>query len=286
MRQVLFHIPGTSVPVYGFGALLLVAFFAATWLLGRLARRQGLDPQRLTDLALWIFLWGIVGARIFYMVEHPEEFDSPLSFFKIWQGGIVFYGSVMAGIVVFLYYTHVHQLPPWKVLDAFAATTALGIGIGRLGCLLNGCCWGKPTNLPWAIRFPRASIPWREHLAQNQISESAAWSAAVHPTQIYLALAGFLSLAVVMTYWRFRRRDGQVMSILMVVYAVTRFTIEYFRADVTPQFDGLTISQNISVLLFAGGVAMWIYLWRTAPSTLSPDAASSPVFSAADAERG
>jgi phosphatidylglycerol:prolipoprotein diacylglycerol transferase len=262
MRQVLFHIPGLNLPVFGFGAMLLLAFFSATWLLGRYARREGMDPNRVQDLALWIFLWGVIGARVFYMVQNPEEFDSLWAFFKIWNGGIVFYGAVVAAIVVFLYYTRVHQLPPWRVLDALAPASALGIGFGRIGCLLNGCCWGKRTDGWWGIRFPKDSIPWRHQVEQGWLEPGATASLTVQPTQIYLALAGFALMALLMWYYPRRRREGQVMVLLMVGYAVTRFALEYLRDDVPPLADGLTVSQNISVALLVAGIGLGVYVSR------------------------
>src|SRR5262249_46164325 len=140
---------------------------------------------------------------------------------------------------------------------------ALGMGIGRFGCLLNGCCWGKESQMPWAISFPAGSIPWEHQLrVLGSIDEHAVRSLPVHPTQIYLALAGWLLLGLTLWFYPRRRHYGEVMALLMIGYAVTRFSIEFFRGDEPLWGDGLTVSQNISVVILAGGVFLWEWLRR------------------------
>jgi phosphatidylglycerol:prolipoprotein diacylglycerol transferase len=378
---VLLKIPvpfvGREIPIFGFGMMLFLAFLGGTWLARRLARREGLDPERVLDLCLWIFLGGLVGARLLFVLRNPQQFHGPLDFFKIWQGGIVFYGGVVAAIGVFWWYTRRHELPPWRVLDVLAPAIALGIGVGRFGCLLNGCCWGDVTNPGWpaalSIRFPFGSIPYTVHLEQDRVSlgfhlwpqgENAAWqrggappvvqavdegswaeaaglkpgdfivrlneiavarretqqgpeggkpllallakatpgsrlelevlrdgrtvtlqgtfdpvpphSQPVHPTQIYLAAAGLLLLGATLAFYPFRRRHGQVMVLVMIGYAVTRFLIEFLRADEPLMADGLTMSQNISVALFAGGIGLVAWL-RAHPPTVPVPSLKSPM---------
>jgi phosphatidylglycerol:prolipoprotein diacylglycerol transferase len=370
------------VPIFGFGMMLCLAFFAGSWLLQRLARREGLDVDRLMDLALWLFIGGIIGARLLFLVLNRKQFSGPLDFFKFWQGGIVFYGGVVAAVPVFMFYTRRFKLPAMRVLDVIAPAVALGIGIGRFGCLMNGCCWGKPTDVPWAITFPYGSIPHFDQLikypkrvtlgfhtsnhegAEPVIHEvdSDSWADAaglrsgdvvrrvnvqevarlerghemrdapallgrlrdvepgselsldvarderpvsvagtftprpphslpVHPTQIYLALAGLGLLAATIAYFPRRTRYGEVMVVLMIGYSLTRFAIEFFRDDEPPAMiihttlkvlrqwflrlgidffgntaptwvDRLTISQNISIVIFAGGLLLWAWLRR------------------------
>jgi phosphatidylglycerol:prolipoprotein diacylglycerol transferase len=279
MRQVLIEIPipwlNVKLPLFGFGLMMCIGFFAGSWMIYRLARREGLDGQRIADLVLWVFIWGIVGARALFMIRNPDLFRNPLSFFKIWEGGIVFYGGVLAGIPAFLLLTRRYNVPRWQLLDAIAPGIALGIGIGRIGCLLNGCCWGAPTEVAWGVQFPAQSIPWHDHLQHQWISASATHSLAVHPTQVYLALAGWGLLLVGLAYFPYRRRHGEVMALLMIGYAITRFIIEFYRADEPLLADGLTISQNISVGLFLGGLLLWAWIRRTQAIIIIPAAAPS-----------
>jgi phosphatidylglycerol:prolipoprotein diacylglycerol transferase len=168
MKQVLFWIPlsGLSenlpdIPIYGYGAMLFVAFVLCTWLACRLAAREGIAPQRIQDLAIWLFISGIAGARITFMIQY----DVPIwQFFKIWDGGLVFYGSAIGGAVgYFLAYFLVlrrHGISNWKMADIIAPCAALGLALGRFGCLFNGCCYGNVAcpDCP-AISFPLAAPP-------------------------------------------------------------------------------------------------------------------------------
>jgi len=160
MRQVLFYLPFVNLPIYGYGAMLFVAFVACVWLAGRLAKRDGIAPKHVQDLAIWMFVSGIVGARITFIIvdKHASIWD----FFRIWDGGLVFYGSVFGGVVGFLLYYHFflrsHGISVRKMLDILAPPTALGLAIGRVGCLLNGCCYGHVAcaECP-SISFPLSS---------------------------------------------------------------------------------------------------------------------------------
>src|SRR5262245_57487956 len=152
MQQVLFHVPFTSIPIYGYGTMLFVAFLACLWLGGRLARREGIAPVHVQDLAIWVFLSGIIGARLWFMfLASPQEFhwDSRIffEFFRVWDGGLVFYGSAVGGAIGYLlahrFVLRKHGISPWKMVDIIAPCVALGLCLGRIGCLLNGCCYGN-----------------------------------------------------------------------------------------------------------------------------------------------
>jgi phosphatidylglycerol:prolipoprotein diacylglycerol transferase len=147
-------------------------------------------------------------------------------------------------------------------MDVLAPSIAVGIMFGRLGCFLNGCCYGRPSQLPWAVSFPRSSPPWGHERALGLIPAGAVQSLAIHPTQIYFALDGLVLLLLLSAFYPFRRRDGEVMSLLMVTYPISRFLIEYLRDDEGAFFAGLTISQNISVALLITGLGFWAWLVR------------------------
>lgn len=160
MYQVLFHLPFTQgwfppdgVPIYGFGAMLFLTFVVtAMWWGPRRVVQIGLPRERLQDMAILVFLFGIAGARILYMLQFPQQFAGQnlfVAFFQIWNGGIVFYGSVFGGLLgYYLFYKYVlkkFRVSGWKMVDAIAPLVALGMAIGRIGCYLNGCCWGQPV---------------------------------------------------------------------------------------------------------------------------------------------
>jgi phosphatidylglycerol:prolipoprotein diacylglycerol transferase len=148
------------------------------------------------------------------------------------------------------------------MLDAIAPALAFGIAIGRIGCFLNGCCYGDPCTLPWAVRFPEQSPPWVSEVGRNQIPPDAAYSLGLHPTQIYSTIDGLILFLLLTAFYPLRKRDGQVVGLLLLTYPITRFFIEYLRNDEGVFAAGMTISQLISVGLFACGVVYWIILSR------------------------
>ncbi|HEV3162572.1 MAG TPA: prolipoprotein diacylglyceryl transferase [Isosphaeraceae bacterium] len=263
MRQVLFHIPYLNWPIFGYGVMLFIGFLGSMNLAGWRAKREKLDPEMIYDLALWVFVGGLLGARLFYVAQYwGVRVHTLWDVFKIWEGGIVFYGSVIGGTAAFFLYRALRPFPLGPVLDVIAPAIALGIALGRLGCFLNGCCYGDvcdPRQIPWAVSFPQESSPWRDHVEHGLISRSAPRSLPVHPTQIYSAIDGLVLLFLLNAYFPLRRRDGEVMALLMVTYPITRFLIEFLRNDEPAFFGGLTISQNISVALLACGLLYW---WR------------------------
>jgi phosphatidylglycerol---prolipoprotein diacylglyceryl transferase len=178
MRQVLFYLPLHSlsdslpdIPVYGYGMMLFMAFVLCSWLAGRLARREGVDPKVLPDLAIWLFVTGILGARLtFVLQEWPSFFGegkNPLRVFALWDGGLVLYGSIIGGAIgYFLAYRRLlapANISSWKMADILAPGIALGVCLGRVGCLLTGCCFGNVvcTSCP-AIVFPLPSYPTQD----------------------------------------------------------------------------------------------------------------------------
>lgn len=261
MWQVLFSIPGTPIKVYGYGFMLFLAFISSLLLAQWRAKRERLDPDVIADMAVWIFVGGIVGARSFYVFQYwGTRIHSIPEAFEIWNGGIVLYGSIIGGFLAFLAFRRFREFPLLATCDALAPSIALGIGIGRIGCFLNGCCHGDITNLPMGVCFPAYSPPWVDQVQHGLIESTQSHSLAVHPTQLYSAFDGVLLCLLLSAFYPLRKRDGEVMALLMVTYPVTRFLIEWLRNDEGSFFAGLTISQNISVLIFAMGLIFWCWL--------------------------
>ncbi len=264
MRQVLFTIPIFSgLSIYGFGAMLVLAFVSATWLGCWRARREHLDPDVIADMAIWVCLFGMVGARLFYCYEYwGHDIKSLWDVVQYWKGGIVFYGGIVGGAIAFFVYRRLRPFPLRPYMDVIAPSIAVGTFFGRLGCFLNGCCYGDTCRLPWAVSFPAPSPPWLHHRALGMIPQNASYSLPVHPTQIYASIDGLVLLLLLTAYFPLRRRDGEVIALAMVAYPITRFLIEFLRNDEAAFFAGLTISQNISVVLFACALAFWAWILR------------------------
>ncbi len=179
MCQVLYRIPTPwgDIPLYGFGAMLVIALFVCTWLAGRRAQKAGIAREHIQDLALYVVICGVVGARITFMIQYHRPWTE---FFKLWEGGLVFYGSLVGGVIGWLlaYYfvLRKHELSWRKVADVIAPSAALGLAIGRVGCLLNGCCYGdvaRPGNP--AIHFPLSAYP-RYELVEKGYQTAAGFT--------------------------------------------------------------------------------------------------------------
>jgi phosphatidylglycerol:prolipoprotein diacylglycerol transferase len=161
MYPELFKIPFTYLTVKSYGLMLVVGFLAAVFLIKHLSHNIASPPQFITNAALYALIAGVVGSRIFYVMHHFEQFEGRLlSVFAIWQGGLEFLGGVFLATVVLVFYMRHHKLPVRQYLDIIAICLMLAAGFGRIGCFLNGCCFGKPINLPWAVRFPYGSYSY------------------------------------------------------------------------------------------------------------------------------
>ncbi len=183
MRQILFEIPiAGGIRIYGYGLMLVFSFLSALALAKWRAKREKLDPLMVEDMAIWIILGGLIGARAFFVFQYwGTRVSSIWEIFKIWEGGIVLYGSIMGGTLAFFVFRWFKPFPLRPMLDCIAPALALGIAIGRVGCFLNGCCYGDQCSFPWATAFPKGSMPWQSQLAEKLIASDGAKVAAGAP---------------------------------------------------------------------------------------------------------
>ena len=242
--------------------MIALAFLAGLWTATRRARRENIPAEKIADVTLWLMVGAILGARFVYVTTYwREEFASQpfTEIFMIQHGGLVYYGGLVGAAVAGFSFIRWKKMPLWKTADVFAPSIALGSVFGRAGCLLNGCCYGRPTDAPWAITFTNP---------QAHEFSGTPLDVPLHPTEIYDALLNF-GLYVFLA-WLFRRKkfDGQVFSTYLLCYAVTRSIVEYFRGDYTNLHYhlGLTPAQWISVPIFIAGLALAAVLSRRAPT--------------------
>jgi len=253
------------VAVHSYGVLLMLGFIAGILLARREARRVGLSPEVPLDLGVWILVAGVLGARGLYVALNWSFFAAnPIEALRIWhEGGLSFYGGLLGGVVAGLIFTWRRGLSFWSVADMLAPGLALGYGIARFGCLLNGCCYGAPTSLPWGMRFPL----W---------PDSAILTDPSHPTQIYSALGSFAVLGVLMAVRRRLQVPGQLFLLYLMLYAVVRSTVEVLRKGYTAEVlvGGLTQAQVASAVMFIGALVVLLLRLRQAriPSDTTPAA--------------
>lgn len=208
------------IHIRSYGLLLAVAFLAGAAVSMREARRLGLDEDRLLTVILVVLVASVLGARALYVIEHLEDFRRSWgSVLAVWQGGLTFYGGLIAGTVTGLLAARRFRLPMWPVADALTPALALGTMFGRVGCYLNGCCYGHPTSLPWGVTFPADSFPGLEF-----------GNATIHPSQLYFALAGLVLFGV--TWWLRRRIavPGVLFWTFMALFSLARIPLDATRA--------------------------------------------------------
>jgi phosphatidylglycerol:prolipoprotein diacylglycerol transferase len=168
MYPELFEIPLIHLSVKSYYFMMVVGFLAAVMLIRRLSVKMTSDPQFITNVALYSLIGGMVGGRIFFVIHHFDKFaERPVEIFYIWQGGLELLGGVILAITVIVLYLIYHKLPVRKYLDILAIGLMLALVFGRLGCFLNGCCYGKPTNLAWGVRFPYYSFAYLSQIQPN-----------------------------------------------------------------------------------------------------------------------
>lgn len=246
MHSVAFQI-GTFT-IYWYGILAALGFLTAFWVSTRRAPQEGLPPEIIIDLAPWLIGGAIVGARLFYVVTHWQEDFAGKPFWEMFalrRSGLVWYGGLIGASLATIIYARVKKASLWRLADVMAPSIALGHVFGRFGCLMTGCCYGRPTDLPWGIRFPA------DHWTRGD---------PVHPTQIYEAfLNGLLFLGLTWLYRR-KRFDGQIFATYLIGYALLRGFVESFRGDYPKYYLGghVTPAQFVSVgILVAGSLLLW-----------------------------
>ena len=269
-----------AVPIRGYGMMILTGFLLGVWMAARRAHLIGCEKRHVMDVAIFGVLIGLGGARIFHVIMHWSEYNplTPGGFdffritamFAIWEGGLVFYGAFLTVIPWAWAYCRINKLPAIKFLDLAAPSLIIGLSIGRIGCFLNGCCYGKLCSLPWRVEFPRGAPAWHWQVNDGLIPETAVHSLAVHPTQIYASIAAALTAAFLYAYWQRRKFDGQIISLMLVMAGSTRFFEEMLRTDEPAAFpelsNWLTIAQWLAMGIVAFGFSMlfWFSSRRTA----------------------
>ncbi len=253
MHPILFEIG--DWPVYSYGVLLALAYLAGLQLAVVRARRWGLNATRVMDLGIYLIIAALVGAKLMLVAVDFEYFRAqPRELLSLVRAGGVFYGGLLGALAVGLWLVRRYELPVWTTADLFAPGIALGHVVGRLGCLLAGCCYGTPTDAPWGITFtsPVAAA-----------NVGTPLGTPLHPTQLYDAGAELVILAFLLAFERRGRVfPGRTFWLYMVLYAVSRYVVEFYRGDPRGIVLGLSTSQFVSLLLVPLAVIMLIRLRR------------------------
>ncbi len=232
------------LPIHTYGFLIAMGFIVATQVMQYNARRSGIDADKLQDLIFFGLVIGFIGARFFFVLTRFSYFmENPLDIFKVWEGGLVFYGGPIFTIPFIVWFSKKHKFPIWKTLDCLTPGLVVAHAFGRLGCLAAGCCYGRPTGTDFGI------------VLNSELVDPAMRGIHLHPTQIYESVSLFILFAGLMLLFKKRKFDSQVSLVYLMTYPIIRSVIEIYRGDTIRGFiiDGvLSTSQFISVIIFIG----------------------------------
>jgi phosphatidylglycerol:prolipoprotein diacylglycerol transferase len=333
MYPKLFEIPFVHLTVWSYGLMMVIGFLSAVYLIRHLSKNITLNPNLITNAALYSLIAGLLGARFFYVIHYFDQFrGNMLSVFAIWEGSGELLGGVVAAILVIFFYLKYHKLPIRHYLDILAIALMLALMFGRVGCFFSGCCFGKPTNATWGVRFPYGSRPYRSQVypdldrSRHQphlnlptdffgyYNEAGQWiqdlkpfsflteeqkkdvlsgpyrCVPVHPTQLYSSAGAAVCCLILYLFWRRSQRysqtrwlhisdpkrarklftkSGSTFGLMFVLYGTMRFFIEFLRDDNPFEFNGLTVSQNISIGLLIWGAVLMIIIEKIRPEVVS-----------------
>jgi phosphatidylglycerol---prolipoprotein diacylglyceryl transferase len=313
MFQTVFRIPFLNLPIYGYGLMLVVAFLACSHIAKAMARRKGLDGELFVNMALIALVSGVAGARLSHVLENWSTYTDPNRSFvdnfvdavNIRSGGLTFYGGFILATPCCIIYALVKKLPLLVVTDIAAVLVMVGLGVGRIGCYLNGCCYGELCRPTWGAaltRFPYDSNAYVDQFNRGLIQpppellrtipgggvELKSWDQVgkegltdlanqqkampVQPTQLYSSFTALLLAALLWAYWTLGHPDGRVFALMMILEGPSRFILELIRVEppvVVGHWAGIPVNMSLSMVLglvvFLAGVVMWLALSRRKP---------------------
>ena len=249
MYRILFTIG--SFPIYSYGVMIALAFITAILLAMKEAKKYGENPERVLDISLYVILGALIGGRLGYILQYLDYYlKNPLKILYFRQGGLSFVGGFLVAYFLCWLYVKRTKISFWKYADITAPSIAIGLGIGRIGCLLNGCCFGVVSE-NYGIKFPSLHMPpvYLQQLKDGLIASGSAYTLPVIPTQLYSSLYGFLIFFILLWMKKYKKYDGFLMLNFFILYSISRFTIEFFRfyENNYKIFNLLTITQTILI---------------------------------------
>lgn len=235
--------------------MFVLSCVLGTYLCVKTAAQKGIHVNKSLNALFFTYVFAMVGARSYFLIQHYDFFFlNPQEILAMWKGGFASYGGFLGGALGAIFYLKKARISIWRFADCLAPSIALGIFITRIGCFLNGCCFGKVSQIPWAVRFPAGSGPYELHQFNRLISTWEVLSLPVHPTQLYHALIGFILFLYILIVRNVKEADGRAFWRVTFLYSIIYFTIEFFRGDIAGEFVSvLTQGQIFSIIVAAAG---------------------------------
>jgi phosphatidylglycerol:prolipoprotein diacylglycerol transferase len=244
MRPVLFRIFGLGIPSYGL--MLVISFLAAIFLVRKSAKKYNIPAAVVENLAFWVMVGVIIGGRLLYVFFHLNEYYDFFTIFEVWRGGMMFFGGFLGAIVAGLIYIRTTKLPVMLLADLVAPSIALGEFFTRIGCFLNGCCFGLQCSLPWGIKFPSDSIAGQSPVGEFHL----------HPTQLYSSLFGLLLFIFLFLRSRRKHLRGELFGLYLAISGLYRLGIDFIRYY--ENSANLWVNQLISIGVIIFGIALYV----------------------------
>jgi phosphatidylglycerol:prolipoprotein diacylglycerol transferase len=245
------------IVIGSYAIMLTLAFLIGTIVAARRAKKCGILPHEIVTLVVIIIIASIIGSRALFILEHFHVFlKDPISIFYVWEGGLSYYGGLLLAIIAFTWWLKSKNISALRMLDIFSPSVTLGFFFVRIGCFLNGCCFGKPTDVPWGVVFPPES-------PAGQVYKDTP----IHPSQLYSSLSGLLGFFVLLGIekrFRLDRRAGLLFFLFLIISALWRFIIEFYRYqnfDATMVF-WFTKNQVYSLVIFAFSIIMVALIYK------------------------
>jgi len=270
-----------EIRIFGYGAAMVTGFLIAAYLASVRAKREGIEPGVIWDISMSVLLSGVIGARMFWVFQNAKAIfganrtlkEVLFAIVNLPDGGLVLYGGVMLGIAAFALQCRRLKLSAFRVADILIPSIFVGEAFGRIGCFLNGCCYGDLSGWawPWAVQFPPSSPAFASQLKAGLITEAAKCSLPLLPTQIYSSLNALFLALLTWYYYPHRSRNGEVLLVGWLLYPIARFCLEIVRDEPSGILGTwMTIAQEISILLFFTGLLFAYYL-STQPRLPRPE---------------
>ncbi len=297
MWQVIFRIPVLDIPVYGYGLMMVIGFLVAIEVAKKLAKQKGLDPEAFVNAALLALVAGVAGARLSHVLENIGDYTrSDRSFganlwdaINIRSGGLTFYGGFLLAFPALVLYAMKKKIPVKIGMDIIAPCLMIGLGFGRIGCFMNGCCYGAECTLPWGVEFPFGSNAYVEQIDRREIAappelmvttrdgstrlmtpeeakenpqtkQIAAENRAkaVHPAQLYSSFTAFLLMALLLAYFTMPHAAGRVFALMLMLEGASRFVLEMVRVEPAVWHTQFSLSMWIGMMLAGLGMLLWV----------------------------
>ena len=264
--------------IHAYGVMMALGFLAGLTNWYYLGRREGRDIKFCSDLLFVMMMAGVLGGRVAYVIADFDYFrDQPLKVFRIDEGGLIYYGGFLGALVAVWVLARMHRESFLKLGDFVITSLPLAHAFGRIGCFLNGCCFGREWSGALAVCFPAGSLAWHQQVASGQLAPQSAAALPVHPPQLYESAFNLALYVVILCAYRRRRHDGAVAGLYLLLYPAGRFALEFLRGDDRLRWMHLSVAQWISLALFVFGAGLLAATVRRPPRPVGAHASDRTI---------